>query len=155
VDLPAAAVTTEPTLAGGGATFSSLVALQQDATCGVRAAGGLACWGDLTIVQGATAGGVPAAPHSVVGIDGAAIALSAGGTAGWGDFFPSGERNSPVPLALTFPAAVAEIVPGHTSEVLCGRVGTAPGVTCLRLRYAMGPVADWDDSSPGFGVPLP
>src|SRR5690606_1817162 len=98
VDLPAVAVTSEPTLAGGGATFSSLVALQQDATCGVRTAGGIACWGDATIVGGATAG-APASPLAVIGVDGAVIVLATGSAAGWGDFFPSSDAypTTPVP----------------------------------------------------------
>lgn len=155
VGLPAAAVTAEPALAGAGATFTSLVALQQDATCGVRTSGGLSCWGDPTIVQGAAASGVPAAPHTVVGIDGAVIVLATGSAAGWGDFFPSGERNSPVPLTLAFPVALAEVTAGHTSEVLCGHPIAGGGIVCQHLRYANGTTASWTSSSPGFGVPAP
>lgn len=154
VGLPVAAVAAEPTLAGGGATFASLIALQQDATCGVRTAGGLACWGDPTIVQGAAAG-TPAAPQAVVGVDGAVVAVAAGSATGWGDFFPSGERNSAVPLALTFPVTFAEVISGHTSELVCGRATSGGGIVCQHLRYANGTTASWTSPSPGFGIPAP
>jgi hypothetical protein len=154
VDLPAVAVTSEPTLAGGGATFSSVVALQQDATCGVRTTGGLACWGDATIVGGASAG-APASPLAVVGIDGAVIVLASGSAAGWGDFFPSSDAYPTTPVSLAFPAGFTEVLAGHTSELLCGRTAPGAGAFCQRLSAATRPIAGWTGSSPGFGVPSP
>lgn len=154
VDLPAVAVTSEPTLAGGGATFSSLVALQQDATCGVRTAGGIACWGDPTIVGGATAG-APASPLAVIGVDGAVIVLATGSAAGWGDFFPSSDAYPTTPVPLTFPVSFTEVLAQHTSELLCGRTAPGAGVFCQRLSAATRPIEGWTGSSPGFGVPSP
>lgn len=154
VALPASATVTVPTIAGGGASFSSIVALQYEATCGLRTVGGLSCWGDQTIVQGAAAG-APAVPHAVLGVDGAVVVLATGGSAGWGDFFPSAEGIATTPTSLPFPVSFAEVVPRHASEVLCGRATPGAAVFCQRLSAAIRPIPGWTGSPPGFGVPSP